>query len=121
MTSYTMVCVGFINPGSLGDRLPCRGLAQAGSTQLMGWPKSLKQQAEGGSGDRPEVLAEEERRPLVDYFGPPVRLERSLWTPATSGRPLRSKGLAQALLPTPTPRLRPGFAGTLLTALLRLA
>ena len=34
--------VRFINLGSLEDRLPRQGLAQAGSTQLMGWPKSLK-------------------------------------------------------------------------------
>ena len=35
--------VGFINPGSLGDRLPRQSSTQADSTQLMGWPKSLKQ------------------------------------------------------------------------------
>ena len=35
--------VGFINPGSLGDRLPRQGLAQADNIQLMGRPKGLKQ------------------------------------------------------------------------------
>ena len=38
--------VGFINPGSLGDRLPRQGSAQTDSTQLMGRPKGLEQQAE---------------------------------------------------------------------------
>ena len=38
--------VGFINLGSLGDRLPCQGSTQADGTQLMGRPKDLKQQAE---------------------------------------------------------------------------
>ena len=42
-------------------------------------------------------------------------------TPAASGQPLRPEGLAKELLPTPTPRLRPGNAEALLTALLRLA
>ena len=37
--------VGFINLGSLVDRLPRKGSAQADSAQLMGRPKSLKQQA----------------------------------------------------------------------------
>ena len=40
-----LVIVGFIDPGSLGDRLPRQGLAQTSSTQLMGRPKSLKQWA----------------------------------------------------------------------------
>ena len=47
-TPKKRVSVGFINPGSLGDRLPYQGSAQADSTQLMGRPKSLKQQAEKG-------------------------------------------------------------------------
>ena len=38
--------VGFINPGSLGDRLPRQGSTQADSKQLVGRPKGLKQQAE---------------------------------------------------------------------------
>ena len=83
--------------------------------------ESKNNRPEEQSSHRPEGLTEEERRPLVDYFGPPLRSERSLRTPAASGWPLRSEGLTQALLPTPTPRLRPGFTETLLTALLRLA
>ena len=31
------MCVGFINPGFLVDRLPRKGSAQADSAQLMGW------------------------------------------------------------------------------------
>ena len=87
----------------------------------MGRPKYLNDRPEGQSNHRPEGLAEEEQHRLVDYFGPPLRPERSLRTPAASRRPLRPEGLAQALLPTLTPHLRPGFAETLLTALLRLA
>ena len=34
-----MVCVGFINLGSVGDQLPRQGSAQADSTQLKGWPR----------------------------------------------------------------------------------
>ena len=62
--------VGFINPGSLGDRLPCQGSAQAGSTQLMGRPKDLKQQAKravqsptGRSGQRETSPARRLLRP----------------------------------------------------------
>ena len=83
--------------------------------------ESKNNRPEGRSSHRPEGLAEEEHRPLVDYFGPPLRPERSLRTPAASGRLLRSEDLAQALLPTLTPRLQLECAETLLTALLRLA
>ena len=74
------VCVGFINPGSLADRLPRKGSAQADSAQLMGRPKSLNNRPKGRSSHRPEGLAEEEQRPLVDS-GPPLRPERSLRSP----------------------------------------
>ena len=37
---------GFINPGSLIDRLPHKDSAQADSTQLMGRPKYLSDRAE---------------------------------------------------------------------------
>ena len=96
--------VGFINTGSLADRLPNKGSAQADSEQLMGQPKYPNNRPEGRSNHRPEGLAEEEQRPFVD-----------------SGPPLRPEGLAKTLLPTLTPRLRPGYVKTLLTALLRLA
>ena len=62
--------VGFINLGSLKDRLPRQGSAQVGSTQLMGRPKDLKQQAEravqsptGRSGRRGTVPARRLLRP----------------------------------------------------------
>ena len=62
--------VGFINPGSLRNRLPRQASAQAGSTQLMGRPKDLKQQAEravqsptGRSGRRGTVPAHRLLRP----------------------------------------------------------
>ena len=49
--------VGFINPGSLGDRLPRQGSAQENSMLFMGRPKSLKHNGpEGQSGRRPEGL-----------------------------------------------------------------
>ena len=41
-----MPCVGFINLGSLADRLPRKCSAQADSTQLMGRPKYLSDRAE---------------------------------------------------------------------------
>ena len=43
-TTTYMICstVGFINPGSLADWLSRKGSGQAGNTQLMGQPKSLK-------------------------------------------------------------------------------
>ena len=63
--------VGFINPGSLGDRLPCPGSAQEGSKQLMGRPKSLKQQGgrviqspTGRSGRRGTTPARQLLRPI---------------------------------------------------------
>ena len=60
--------VGFINPGSLMDRLPSKGLAQQitsrTNAQLMGRPKYLNSRPEGRSKFRPESLAEEEWRPL---------------------------------------------------------
>ena len=52
--------VGFINPGSLADRLPNKGSVQANNAQLMGWPKYLNDRPEGQSNLRPEGLAEEE-------------------------------------------------------------
>ena len=88
-------CVGFINPGSLRDRLP-----RQGSTR-----ESKNNRAKGRSSNRLEGLAQEEQRPLVSYFGPPIRPERSIRAPAASRRPLRSEGLLRALLPTPTLRL----------------
>ena len=39
--------VGFINPGSLTDRLPNRGSAQADNAQLVGWPRYLNDKLEG--------------------------------------------------------------------------
>ena len=41
--------VGFINPGSLMDRLPNKGSAQADNAQLMGRPKYLNNRKEGRS------------------------------------------------------------------------
>jgi hypothetical protein len=121
--------VGFINPGSLG------GTGFHAKAQ----PKSLKNnRAKGWPSSRPEGLAQEERHPLVNFFGPPIRPEHSLHAPAASERPLRSEGLPRALLPTPT-RVSPTGVrkntasysdlvsptgdpiGTLFTALLRLA
>ena len=61
--------VGFINPGSLVDRIPYKGSAQQTTlqtnVQLMGRPKCLNDRPEGRSNHRPEGLAEEERRPLL--------------------------------------------------------
>ena len=67
-------------------------LGPANNAQLMGRPKHLNNKPKGQSSHQPEGLAKEEQRPLVDYFGPPLRPERSLRTPAVSGRPLRSEG-----------------------------
>ena len=104
----TRLCVGFINPGSLGDRLP-----RQSSTR-----ESKNNRAKGRSSNRPEGLAQEEQRPLVSYFGPPIRPKRSVRAPAASpiGRPA----------PSPTSdsdpaSLRPGYVRTLLAALLRPA
>ena len=56
--------VGFINLGSLADRLPNKGSTQADNAQLMGRPKYLNDRPEGQSNLRPKGLAEEERRQL---------------------------------------------------------
>ena len=73
-----MAVVGFINLGSLGDRLPHQG-----STR-----ESKNNRAKGRSSNRPEGQAQEEQRPLASYFGPPIRPERSIQAPTISGRPL---------------------------------
>ena len=59
-----MLHVGFINPGSLTDRLSNKGSAQADNVQLMGRPKYLNNKPEGRSNHRLEGLAKEERCPL---------------------------------------------------------
>ena len=70
--------VGFVNPGSLGDRLSRQGSAQESNyNRPEGWPSR-----------RPEGLDQKERRPLVDPFGPPLRSEHLLWPPDASGCPL---------------------------------
>ena len=87
--------VGFINPGSLADRLPNKGLAQADNAQIMGQPKYQNNRPEGRSNHRPEGLTEEERRPFSNS-SPPLRPERSLrspthlWTASLTGRPGQS-------------------------------
>ena len=109
--------VGFINPGSLADRLLNKGLTQADNTQLMGQPKYQNDGPEGRSNHRPEGLAEEERRPLPTPVCLSDRRARFGLQPAP-GRPLRPKGLAKALLPTLTRIFDRGCAKPLLTALL---
>ena len=99
--------VGFINPGSLADRLSNKGSAQADNTQLMGRPKYRNDGPEGRSNHRPEGLAKEERRPLSDS-GPLSDRSAHFGLHPASGHSLRPEGLAKALLPTLTPRLRPG-------------
>ena len=70
--------------------------------------ESKNNRPEGRSNHRPEGLAEEEQRPLVGYFGPPLQPERSLrLQPPPDGLSDR-KAWPKTLLPTPTPRLRPG-------------
>ena len=64
MKSYKSIVVGFINPGSLMDRLPNKGSPQQATlqtnTQLMGRPKYLNDRPKGRSNLRPGGLAEEE-------------------------------------------------------------
>ena len=84
----------------------------------MGRAKSIKRQA-GRAAQSPEGLAEEEQRPLVGCFGQPLRLERLLRLQSPSDGLSDRKAWPKTLLPTPTPRLRLGIVGTLLTALLR--
>ena len=104
--------VGFINSGSLGDRLLRQGSVQ----------ESKYNRPEERPSRRPEGLDRKERRPLVDSLGSPLRSEHSLRPPAAYGRPLRSEGLAQSPTSDSDPAsLRPGLVGTLLTALLRPA
>ena len=90
--------IGFINPGSLMDRLPSKGLAQqintTNNTQLLGRPKYLNNRPEGRSNHRPDDLAEEERRPFLT----PAHL--SDWSArfglqSAFGWPLRPEGLAK--------------------------
>ena len=121
MTQSMRHSVGFINPGSLGDRLPRQGLAQAGSTQLMGWPKSLKTTGQkGGPVTDQKVWPRRNSARLStpahfsdrsSHFGlqtPPDGLsDRKAWQSTTSD--------SDPMSPTE------GYAKTLLTALLRLA
>ena len=63
------------------------------------------------------------RRPLVNFFGPPLRPEHSLQAPAVSKQSLQSEGLAQNAASYSDPATltpRSGLMGSLLTALLRL-
>ena len=89
------ISVGFINPGSIVDRLPRQGSAQ----------ESKYNRPEERPSRRPEGLGQKERCPLVDPFGPPLRSEHSLRPPVVSGRPLRSEGLAQSATSDPRPRV----------------
>ena len=111
-----VVGVGFINPGSLMDRLPKKGSAQADNAQLMGRPMILNNRPEGRSNHRPEGLAEEKRRPFFDS-GPPLRLEHSLRSPSPPSDSLSDrKAWPKALLLTSTHVSDRGYAKTLLTA-----
>ena len=85
--------VGFIKPGSLGDRLPRQGLAQADSTQLMGRPRNLKQQAKGAfqsptgrTGRRGTAPARRLLRP-TSPIGALASDSSRLWTASPIGRP----------------------------------
>ena len=64
MNIWLNTSVGFINLGSLMDRLPNKGSARADNAQLMGRPKYLNDGPKGRSNLRPEDLAKEEWRPL---------------------------------------------------------
>ena len=86
--------VGFINPGSLADRLPNKGSAQANNVQLMGRPKYLNDRPEGRSNLRPEGLAEEEWHPLPTLARLSDRSAHFGLQP-TFGWPLRLEGLAK--------------------------
>ena len=110
-------CVGFINPGSLADWLPNRGLAQADNAQLMGRPKYLNDRPEGRSNLRPEDLAEEEQRPFPILAHLSDQSARFGLQPA-SGRPLRPESLAKTPLPTPIRVSDRGYVEPLLTTLL---
>ena len=112
--------VGFINPGSLADRLPNKSSAQTDNVQLMGRPKYLNDRPEGRSNHRPEGLAEEERRPFLTPAHLSDRSARFGLQPA-SGWPLRPEGLAKSTASNSDPALSErGYAQPLLTALLRL-
>ena len=78
--------VGFINPGSLRDQLLRQGSVQ----------ESKNNRAKERSSNRLEGQAQEEQRPLLGYFGPPIRPEHSIQASAASGRPLWSEGLPRA-------------------------
>ena len=116
--------IGFINPGSLMDRLPNKGSAQRATlqtnTQLMGRPNYLNDRPEGRSNLRREGLAEEERLPLLtlarlsDWKASPLTLAY-LRTASPTGRP------SQTPLPTSTHFSNREHAETLLIAPLRLA
>jgi len=80
------ISVGFINPGSIVDRLPRQGSAQ----------ESKYNRPEERPSRRPEGLGQKERHPLINPFGPPLRSEHLLQPPTVSRRPLRLEGLAQS-------------------------
>ena len=77
--------VGFINPGSLGDQHVVHGPAQESEKQRAG---RTVRSSTGRS-------TQKDKRPLINFFSPPLRPEHSLRAPATSERSLRSEGLAQ--------------------------
>ena len=101
--------VGFINPGSLGDRLPRQGSAQENSMQSMGWPKSLKNKGSGGQSGRqpgtyPKGQNARSSTSLAHLSDRSARFGHRLPLGGSSDQ----KAWPKTLLPTPTPRLRPG-------------
>ena len=111
------LCVGFINPGSLADRLSNEGPAQADNAHLMDRPEYLNDRTEGQSSLQPTGLTEEEQHPL----SAPAHLSdrsTSFGLQPASGRPLRPESLAKTPLPTPIRVSDRGYVEPLLTTLL---
>ena len=107
--------VGFINPGSLGDRLPRQGSTQESKKQQ---GKGTAQQPIGRFGPRRATPARQLLRPTYPT-GALAPGSSRLQTASPIGRPAPSPtsnsdpvplrpGYVRTLLPTPTPRLRLG-------------
>jgi hypothetical protein len=93
--------VGFINPGSLTNRLPHKGSAQADSTQLMARPKSLKQHVKRAVQPPTERSSQGGTAPAcrlqpTSMTGALTSVSSRLRTVSPIGRP------GKALPPTPT-------------------
>ena len=116
-----MRSVGFINPGSLGDRLPRQGSTQENNMLFMGRPEGLRIRQAGRTARSPTGRsARKNERPLINLFGPPpTRALASGTSHLRAVSPIGRPSPKRCFLLRPRDSDR-GPVGSLRTALLRL-